>query len=70
MHAVIFDLWNTLADWPVEVWAEVRPQIAERLGLTPEAFDEQWYGGLYKSREIGPLADVFAHFGAEASGWG
>ena len=21
LRAVIFDLWNTLADWPVEVWA-------------------------------------------------
>lgn len=26
--AVIFDLCNTLADWPAEAWAEVRPHVA------------------------------------------
>lgn len=61
---MIFDLWNTLADWPVEVWAEVRPGVAERLGLTPEEFDERWYGELAKTRELGPMADALASLGA------
>jgi putative hydrolase of the HAD superfamily len=61
---VIFDLWNTLADWPVDVWAEVRPGVAERLGLTPEEFDERWYGELAKTRELGPLADALHALGA------
>ena len=61
---MIFDLWNTLADWPVEVWAEVRPGVAERLGLTPEEFDERWYGELAKTRELGPMANALASLGA------
>ena len=61
---MIFDLWNTLADWPFDVWAEVRPGVAERLGLTPEEFDERWYGELAKTRELGPMADALASLGA------
>jgi putative hydrolase of the HAD superfamily len=66
LRAVIFDLWNTLADWPVEVWAEARPGVAERLGLTPEEFDERWYGDLSQMRELGPMADALVALGATA----
>jgi putative hydrolase of the HAD superfamily len=55
LRAVIFDLWNTLAEWPLAVWDATRPRIAERLGLTAERFDELWYGA-YEARETGPLA--------------
>jgi putative hydrolase of the HAD superfamily len=61
-QAVIFDLWNTIAEWPHEAWAEVRPRVAERLGLTPEEFDSRWYGELAHLRETGPIADVLARF--------
>lgn len=62
MRAVIFDLWNTIAEWPHARWAEVRPRVAERLGLTPEEFDTRWYGELAHLRETGPIADVLARF--------
>jgi putative hydrolase of the HAD superfamily len=62
VRAVIFDLWNTIAEWPHEVWADVRPRVAERLGLTPEEFDTRWYGEMAHMRETGPIADVLAHF--------
>ena len=62
MRAVIFDLWNTIAEWPHDRWAEVRPRVAERLGLTPEEFDTRWYGELAHLRETGPIADVLARF--------
>ena len=58
---MIFDLWNTLADWPAAVWDETRPRIAERLGLSPEHFDEVWYG-MYEERELGPLAAALERF--------
>jgi putative hydrolase of the HAD superfamily len=61
---VIFDLWNTLADWPVNTWSEVRPQVAERLGLTADEFDERWYGELSQMRELGPMADALVLLGA------
>ena len=63
LRAVIFDLWNTLADWPVEPWAKVRPRVAERLGLPLDEFEERWYGELGHVRELGPLADALASFG-------
>jgi putative hydrolase of the HAD superfamily len=62
-RAVIFDLWNTLADWPVAVWEKVRPEVAERLGLTLEEFEERWYGELGQMREVAPLADALERFG-------
>jgi putative hydrolase of the HAD superfamily len=60
---VIFDLWNTIADWPHERWAEVRPRVAERFGLSLEEFDSRWYGvELSDMRATRPLADVLARF--------
>jgi putative hydrolase of the HAD superfamily len=65
LRAVIFDLWNTLAKWPEEAWAKVRPQVAERLGLGVEEFEKRWYGSeLSCLREMGPLADALARFDA------
>jgi putative hydrolase of the HAD superfamily len=61
---VIFDLWNTLAEWPVEVWAEARPRVAERLGLSPDEFEERWYGDLAHLRELGPQAEALGALGA------
>jgi putative hydrolase of the HAD superfamily len=62
LRAVIFDLWNTIAEWPHERWAEVRPRVAERFGLSPEEFDSRWYGELATMRETRPFADVLALF--------
>lgn len=62
MRAVIFDLWNTIAEWPHERWAEVRPRLAEQFGLSPEEFDSRWYGELAQLRETRPFAEVLAPF--------
>ena len=61
---MIFDLWNTLADWPVDEWSVRRPRVAERLGLTDEEFDERWYGDLAHMREMGPMVDALRLLGA------
>ena len=63
-RAVVFDLWNTLADWDAAEWDEMRRQIAQRLGLTLEEFDAAWYGELREMREMGPVTDALAHFDA------
>jgi putative hydrolase of the HAD superfamily len=66
-QAVVFDLWNTLAKWPAEAWARVRPQVAQTLGLGLEEFEERWYRSeLSVLREIGPLADVLPRFDVSA----
>jgi putative hydrolase of the HAD superfamily len=62
LRAVIFDLWNTIAEWPHERWAKVRPRVAEQFGLSPEEFDSRWYGELAQLRETRPFADVLAPF--------
>jgi putative hydrolase of the HAD superfamily len=59
---VIFDLWNTIAVWPEDLWAETRPQVAEHLGLTVEEFESRWYGELAHMREQGPMSDVLDLF--------
>jgi len=62
LRAVIFDLWNTIAVWPEDLWAETRPQVAEHLGLTQQEFESRWYGELAHMREMGPMSDVLALF--------
>jgi putative hydrolase of the HAD superfamily len=62
LRAVVFDLWNTIAVWPEDLWAETRPQVAEHLGLTIEEFESRWYGDLAHLRETGPIGDVLALF--------
>ena len=59
---MIFDLWNTIAVWPEDLWAETRPQVAEHLGLTVEEFESRWYGELAHMREQGPMSDVLDLF--------
>ncbi len=61
---MIFDLWNTLAEWPDAVWLEARPQVAARLGLTPEAFESRWFGDLAELRETGSTAEALARLDA------
>jgi len=62
VRAVVFDLWNTIAVWPEDLWAETRPQVAEQLGLTIEEFETRWYGDLAHMRETGPIENVLALF--------
>ena len=59
---MIFDLWNTIAVWPEDLWAETRPRVAEHLGLSVDEFESRWYGELAHMREMGPMSDVLALF--------
>jgi putative hydrolase of the HAD superfamily len=68
LRAVIFDLWNTIAEWPHERWEEVRHRLAERLGLAPEEFDTRWYSELATLRETRPFADVLAQLDVTPEG--
>lgn len=38
--------------------------MAERLGLSPEEFEERWFGDLAHMREMGPMADALRVLGA------
>jgi putative hydrolase of the HAD superfamily len=58
-RAVVFDLWETLVDWPHEESAVLRQRWSERLGIGLERLDELWYDPeAYRRRESGPLAPI------------
>ena len=59
---MIFDLWDTLVDWPADVWARLRLEMA-RLVQTDEArFDELWRE-TYWIRQTGPIRDAVVALG-------
>ena len=57
MRAVIFDLWETLIDWPREEAEAHYEALAEAFGVAPDRFRDVWIGGR-PSRETGSLADA------------
>lgn len=57
MRAVVFDLWETLVDWPRAESEVVRRRWSELLEISLERLDELWYdAAAYRLRESGPLA--------------
>lgn len=71
VRAVVFDLWQTLAAWPVEKSTELRRAWADDLGVAEERLNELWYSGdLYRLRETGPIAvaieQLYADLGVSA----
>ena len=43
MRAVIFDLWDTLVEWPVEEGNAIKGRIAAHVGGDAGAFEERWH---------------------------
>ena len=62
-RAVIFDLWDTLVDWPAEDWAVLKTRLAKRMGLDQEHFDSLWEE-TYWRRQTSPIRTVFEAMGA------
>jgi putative hydrolase of the HAD superfamily len=62
-RAVIFDLWETLVDWPRESWLETARALAARMGLAQAEFDKRWQDAS-RQRYLGTLAGTFAAMGA------
>jgi putative hydrolase of the HAD superfamily len=60
--AVIFDLWETLVDWPVEDARRLTQRIAAHTGLDDDAFTLAWEEN-YRLRETGPLAAAYRALG-------
>jgi putative hydrolase of the HAD superfamily len=55
-RAVVFDLWETLVEWPTDESELVRRRWAELLGISLERLNEMWYDATaYRVRESGPL---------------
>src|SRR5258707_421720 len=62
MRAVIFDLWDTLVEWPAAEAAELRERIATLVGVTEDEFGRRWAES-YRPSQTGPLATAYATLG-------
>jgi putative hydrolase of the HAD superfamily len=61
-RAVIFDLWDTLVDWPIADARLLTERIAAHVGIDDDAFTQRWHEN-YAQRETGPLAAAYAALG-------
>lgn len=62
MNAVIFDLWDTLVEYPLEEALVLRDRLAARVGLDAEEFERRWRSG-YRASMTGPLAAAYRALG-------
>ena len=62
MKAVIFDLWDTLVEWPVADAEVLKEQLAALVTVDLEEFERRWRDG-YRASQTGPLADSYRALG-------
>lgn len=62
MKAVIFDLWDTLVDWPVDEAQALNRGLADRVGLSEDEFRERWQAH-YILSQTQPLATLYRSLG-------
>ena len=62
MKAVIFDLWDTLVEWPVAEADVLKEQLAALVTVDAEEFERRWRDG-YRASQTGPLADSYRALG-------
>jgi len=60
--AVIFDLWDTLVDWPVAEAEVLVGRLAAHVPVGAAEFDRRWRES-YRASQTGPLADVYRSLG-------
>ncbi len=62
MKAVIFDLWDTLVEWPASEANVLKQRLAELVAIDAEEFECRWRDG-YRASQMGPLADAYRALG-------
>jgi len=62
IRAVIFDLWDTLVEWPVAEAEVLKRDLAELVAIEPDEFERRWREG-YRASQTGPLADSYRTLG-------
>jgi putative hydrolase of the HAD superfamily len=62
VRAVIFDLWETLVDWPLDEAGVLRESLAKHIGISEEEV-RQRMEEQYLASQTGPLATVFRSLG-------
>ena len=61
-RAVVFDLWDTLVEFPVDEAEVLKADIARLTTLDAEEFERRWREG-YRASQTGPLADSYRALG-------
>jgi putative hydrolase of the HAD superfamily len=62
MKAVIFDLWDTLVEWPVADAEVLKKELAALVTVDEEEFERRWRDG-YRASQTGSLADSYRALG-------
>ncbi len=65
MRAVIFDLWDTLVEWPVAEAAKLRARIESLVRVSEAEFERRWVE-IYRTSQTGPLAAAYSELGVPA----
>jgi putative hydrolase of the HAD superfamily len=61
----VFDLWDTLVEWPTRDADVLKARLAERVGVGSEEFERRWQDG-YRASQTGPLAAAYRALGVPA----
>jgi putative hydrolase of the HAD superfamily len=59
---VIFDLWDTLVEWPVADAQVLTDRIAALVGISEAEFADRWSRG-YRRSQTGPLSEAYLELG-------
>jgi putative hydrolase of the HAD superfamily len=62
VKAVVFDLWDTLVEFPAREAEVLKQRLAELTTLDPDEFERRWRDG-YRASQTGPLADSYRALG-------
>jgi putative hydrolase of the HAD superfamily len=61
-RAVVFDLWDTLVEFPAREADLLKSRLAELAAVDLEEFERRWRDG-YRASQTGPLADSYRALG-------
>jgi putative hydrolase of the HAD superfamily len=62
IRAVVFDLWDTLVEFPAQEAEVLKARLAELTAFDPDEFEQRWRDG-YRASQTGPLADSYRALG-------
>jgi putative hydrolase of the HAD superfamily len=62
VKAVVFDLWDTIVEFPVRDADVLKRRLAELVTVDPDEFERRWRDG-YRASQTGPLADSYRALG-------
>jgi putative hydrolase of the HAD superfamily len=62
VKAVVFDLWDTLVEWPVREAETLKERLAGHVTVEADEFERRWRDG-YRASQTGPLADAYRALG-------